>query len=116
MVQYLEKQDINIINIDESAFNSSSNINYGWVKKGESQRNMIKQAFTSITLVAGVDMKGNCYYQLVRGSHNQHTFAIYLAALADRLDSENQFWWENTILLIDNHKLHLAPAVIQVRI
>jgi hypothetical protein len=41
LIQYLE-QGFEILNIDESNFNSSSNTNYGWVKKGESRRSTVK--------------------------------------------------------------------------
>jgi hypothetical protein len=39
LIQCLEA-GINVVNIDESGFNCTSNAQYGWVKKGEERRSL----------------------------------------------------------------------------
>jgi hypothetical protein len=102
------------VNIDESSFNTTYNQSKGWIKKGELQKNTVKQAFTTITLVAALQDSGVCHYSFVQGSHNNVSWGIYLEELSDSLDKQDPEWRKKKMLLVDNHSMHHHESVLNV--
>ena len=97
---------VNIYSIDESGFNTTNNNNYGYVKKGDTRRSTFKQKLQNVTLISAVNMCGDHYYSLVKGSNNQWTFGKFLQDLAEKLDLESKDWRTKSLFLIDNAKIH----------
>jgi hypothetical protein len=74
----------------------------------------VKQAFTSITLVAALMDTGICHYSFVRGSHNSNSWGVFMDELSERLTRDDPNWRRNTIWLVDNHKMHHHKTVLDV--
>jgi hypothetical protein len=112
MVSAMEK-NLNILNIDETGFNSSNNKNYSWREKGRHSRPCFQEHFENITLMSGIDFYGNHYYSIIKGSNHQWVFLRFLAMLSQHLDKKDPNWKVTTVILIDNAPPHCTQAILE---
>ena len=100
-----------LINVDETAFNMTSNRDYTWTLKGSEVRKTWKQRLTQVTLIGAITPNGDFYYSLVRGPNNRYSYAIFLRQLSEKLDKDYPSWRQTSILLHDNASFHRQEVV-----
>ena len=59
-----------------------------------------------ITLILGLDSRGNVYLTLAQANSNSQMMELYFRALAAKLDQERPNWRRDTVIFVDGAKYH----------
>ena len=62
------------------------------------------QVVPRISMIMGIDTKGEIYLSLLQSNSNSKVIEIFLRQLVKQLDRERPGWREDTVLLWDNAK------------
>ena len=61
-----------------------------------------------ISLILGVDTNGSVYYSFTQVNTDSDVFKLFLSHLVQRLDTEDQNWRSDTVVLFDNASYHTS--------
>ena len=103
-----------ILNLDESWLGMTDFMRMKWMKRGSSNSHAILQVQPRISILAGLDTKGNVYYSLTQGNTNNKIIEIFLQHLVKKLDEEQPGWRRNTVVLLDNASYHTSNAAQKI--
>ena len=91
----------NIVSIDETSINTYISYNYAWSRYGSKTVNKKTHKKIRYTVISAVDINGNIYNKIIKGSCNGEIFLAFIKTLLKKL-SLNHKW----SLLIDNARIH----------
>lgn len=103
-----------ILNVDESWLGMTDFRRRKWRKQGSSNSHSILQVQPRISIIAGLDTKGNIYYSLIQSNTNVKIIEIFLQHLVKKLDAEQPAWRRSTVLLLDNASYHTSGSTQKV--
>jgi hypothetical protein len=67
--------------------------------------------FSNITLTCAITYEGDVFYNILKYSNNEYTFAAFMRMLVRQLDKSHPGWRENTVILMDNVGFHKTDVV-----
>jgi hypothetical protein len=67
-----------------------------------------------ITVILGLDSRGNVYLSLAQANSNSQMMELYFRALAAKLDQERPNWRRDTVIIVDGAKYHQSVDFLQV--
>ena len=67
-----------------------------------------------ITLILGLDSRGNVYLTLAQANSNSQMMELYFRALAAKLDQERPNWRRDTVIFVDGAKYHQSADSLPV--
>ena len=67
-----------------------------------------------ITLILGLDSRGNVYLTLAQANSNSQMMELYFRALAAKLDQERPNWRRDTVIFVDGAKYHQSADFLPV--
>jgi transposase len=102
------------LNIDETWLGMSDFRRRKWQVKGTTNSVPKLQLAPRISMIAGVDTRGQVYLCLVQANNNSKVMEIYFRYLVKKLDKERPRWRHDTILLMDNAPYHKSSATMKV--
>ena len=85
-----------------------------WRPKGCTNSVAKLQLNPRITLIAGLDTKGNVYLSLLQANTNNQTMEIFLRQLCSKLDKERPQWRDHYLWVLDNAPYHISGATIRL--
>ena len=77
-----------------------------WKPKNQSNSVAIVQIRPRISMIGAIDTRGNVYLSLTNCNSNNQIMEIFFRQLVAKLDKENPYWRENTIITLDNASYH----------
>jgi hypothetical protein len=103
-----------ILNIDQSWLGMSDFRRMKWRTKASTNSVPKLQLAPRITIIAGIDSKGNIYLSLLQANTNNQTLAIFLRQLCSKLDKETRDWRDHYLCVLDNASYHTSSATIRL--
>jgi hypothetical protein len=67
-----------------------------------------------ITVILGLDSRGNVYLALAQANSNSQMMELYFRALAAKLDQERPNWRRDTVIIVDGAKYHQSVDFLKV--
>ena len=61
-----------------------------------------------LSLIAALTTDGEVFYALTHAMTNAEVMLLFMSSLARKLDSELQFWRDDTVFLLDGAKYHVS--------
>ena len=96
----------NILNIDETWLGQADFRRRKWRVPGSTNSVPQLQMTPRISMIAGLDCKGQIYLSLVQSNNNNQVMELFFRALAKKLDDERPRWRSDTVVLLDNAPYH----------
>jgi hypothetical protein len=54
-----------------------------------------------VSMIAATDSLGNIFFSLLQSNNDQHTYALFIQRLVERLDADRPNWRRDTVMLQD---------------
>ena len=97
-----------IINVDETWLGMSDFRRRKWQAPGTNNSVAQLQLTPRVSMIAGLDTKGQVYLSLVQANNNSQVMEIFFRALVLKLDSERPRWRYDSVVLLDNAPYHVG--------
>ena len=103
-----------VLNIDETWLGMSDFRRMKWRVKGTTNSVAHLVIAPRISMIAGLDSRGQVYLSLIQSNSNASVMRIFFQALVRKLDKERPNWRRDTIVLLDNASYHSCAATLKV--
>jgi transposase len=100
--------NFNITFIDESGLLKIKSCNHSWVMKGDQVRKEQPKRERNHTLIAALDLDGNCAYEVITSACNQDKFIDFIKNYVEHLRSISR---KAIIFFMDNAKFHKTEKI-----
>ena len=67
-----------------------------------------------ISMIAGIDMKGNIYLSLAQSNTNSEMMELFFKKLVRKLDEDDKYWRSNSVILMDGAPYHTSNATLDL--
>jgi hypothetical protein len=84
-----------ILNIDETWLGMSDFRRRKWRARGTTNSHAILQLRPRVSMIAGIDTKGNIYFSLVQSNSNSKIIELFFTHLVKKLDNIKPNWMRN---------------------
>ena len=103
-----------ILNVDETWLGMSDFRRRKWQAPGTTNSLAVLNVQPRISMIAGLDSKGNIYLSLAQANSNSKIIELFFTYLVKKLDNERPGWRKNTVILLDNASYHTSKATLSV--
>ena len=104
-------QGWDIINIDETIFQSTDNRRYSWVSYDQNTLLSDAKRLSRVSMVAACTSKVDLLFTINQGYTTGKMFLLFLIKLACYLNSQDSNWRSHTVLMIDNAPYHRSAEM-----
>jgi predicted XRE-type DNA-binding protein len=102
-----------VINIDESCLSTSDFQSMSWTCNNKIPNFNTNKLTGRMTLVAAVDNNGEAWISLSQGNSTTGSTIAILCDLVEELNSEDDNWRENTVIVFDNAPWHKSKRMLE---
>ena len=67
-----------------------------------------------ISMIAGIDMKGNIYLSLSQSNTNSQVMEMFFKRLVRKLDEDDKYWRSNSVIIMDGAPYHTSNATLDL--
>jgi len=110
------KQDFlktTIINVDETWLGMSDFRRMRWAPIGKSNSVPKKNLQPRISMIVALDSAGQVYASLLQANSNSSVMEMFFTHLIRHLDSKNQHWRKETIIMLDGAPYHQSNLMME---
>ena len=105
-IELLASSGRTVLNIDETWLGMSDFRRRKWRAKGTTNSHAILQVRPRVSMITGLDSKGNIYLSLVQSNSNSKIFELFITKLVKKLEEEKPNFRKTHVLLLDNASYH----------
>ena len=103
-----------ILNVDETWLGMADFRRRKWKVHGTTNSHAILQVRPRITMITGLDTKGNIYVSLLQSNSNSKVLELFFQNLVKKLSDERRYWRKDTVVLLDNAAYHKSGAAMKM--
>ena len=85
-----------------------------WFHKDETHSHPSLVIQPRISMIAGIDMKGNIYLSLAQSNTNSEMMELFFKKLVRKLDEDDKYWRSNSVILMDGAPYHTSNATLDL--
>ena len=74
----------------------------------------VKQMAQRVSMIVGVDKRGNIYLCLTQSNSNRSIMSLFMQELVKKLDRQNEHWRNSTVIQWDGASYHKSKATMQM--
>ena len=109
----LDHKAMNVINIDETWVNMTDFRRFHW--KPKSNYSVKAKAMAPrVSMITGVDKLANIYLCLTQSNSNKSMMSLFMEHLVNKLDKQNPYWRNSTIIQWDGAAYHRALGTYEM--